>query len=109
MPPKIITRYELSDTLNNYSKNNIRKLYKYEGSVYYFDIHFLPDQTEDGYLSFNYRQAKVVVLFQNKLIDFNIVFKQNKWAVESTRKIDIPKSLLALILNEVKKPDVIVD
>jgi hypothetical protein len=41
MPPKIITRYELSETLNNYSKNNIRKLYEYEGAVYYFDIHFL--------------------------------------------------------------------
>ena len=103
MPPKIITRYELSDTLNNYSKNNTRKLYEYEGSVYYFDIHFLPVKREDGYLSFNYKQAKVVLLFQDKLIDFIIVFKQNKWAVESTGKIDIPKALLVLILEEVKK------
>jgi hypothetical protein len=45
----------------------------------------------------------VVVLFQDKLIDFNIVFKQKKWAVESTGKIDIPKSLLTLILEGVKK------
>jgi hypothetical protein len=103
MPPKIITRYELSDTLNNYSKNNIRKLYEYEGAVYYFDIHFYTELLEDGYLSFNHRQAKVVVLFQDKLIDFNIVFKQKKWAVESTGKIDIPKSLLTLILEGVKK------
>ena len=103
MPPKIITRYELSDTLNNYSKNNIRKLYEYEGAVYYFDIHFYTVLLEDGYLSFNFRQAKVVVLFQDKLIDFNIVFKQKKWAVESTGKIDIPKSLLTLILEGVKK------
>ena len=75
MPPKIIIRYELSDTLNNYSKNNIRKLYEYEGAVYYFDIHFYTVLLEDGYLSFNFRQANVVVLFQDKLIDFNIGFK----------------------------------
>jgi len=103
MTPKIITRYELSDTLNNYSKNNIRKLYEYEGAVYYFDIHFYPIQLEERFLAFNYHQAKVVLLFQDTLIDFNIVFKQIKWMVESTGKIDIPKALLALILEEVKK------
>jgi len=101
MKPETISKYGLTLDLNDYSKNDVKYVYKLGKDVYYFCIHDTPKKIDVGF-EFYTNEKLIVLLYPKGLISFEMIKVGDTWKAKTKLTPPIGSDILAMIIEKIK-------
>ena len=102
MKPEIIPKYGLTLDLNDYSKNDVKYIYKLGKDVYYFCIHDTPKKGDLGF-DFATNEKLVVLLYPKGLISFGLIKVGDTWKPKTKLISQVPNDILIMIIQKIRE------
>ncbi len=102
MKPELISKYGLTLDLNDFSKNDVKFIYKLEKDVYYFFIHDSPKKSDVGF-DFNTNEKLIVLLYPKGLISFELIKVGDTWKPKSKLPQPVPNDILIMIIQKIRE------
>jgi len=101
LKPETISKYGLTLDLNDYSKNDVKYVYKLGKDVYYFFIHDTPTKSDVGF-DFNTNEKLIVLLYPKGLISFELIKVGDTWKPKSKLTPPVPNDILIMITQKIR-------
>ncbi len=102
LKPEIISKHSITLDLNDYSRNDVKYIYKLGKVVYYFCIHDTPKKDDFGF-DFNTNEKLIVLLYPKGLISFEIVKVGDTWKPKTKLTPPVPNDILIMIIQKIRE------